>query len=167
MANFALNAVKHIPVNPELSSGLPIPALNRYPQPASRPERYATPATKASDPAFNPYFKRDTRRAWPQTSVISQEYLADLLIASPEGQKALPGPSTSSTSIATSSGKPSLTEVLSAIPATFKAGGIAAGKATASSSGLPPSPPGYKWKPKVGDDIPHAPDAYWPMVAYK
>ncbi len=41
-------------VNPEISSGLPIPTLNRYPQPASRPERYATPATKASDIAFNP-----------------------------------------------------------------------------------------------------------------
>ena len=33
-------------VNPEISSGLPIPSLNRYPQPASRPEKYSTPATK-------------------------------------------------------------------------------------------------------------------------
>ncbi|KIR27898.1 hypothetical protein I307_02818 [Cryptococcus deuterogattii 99/473] len=41
-------------VNPEISSGLPLPTENRYPQPASRPETYATPATKASDPAFNP-----------------------------------------------------------------------------------------------------------------
>ena len=33
-------------VNPEISSGLPIPTLNRYPQPGSRPEKYSTPATK-------------------------------------------------------------------------------------------------------------------------
>lgn len=42
------------PVNPEISSGLPIPELNRNPAPASRPELYATPATEASDIAFNP-----------------------------------------------------------------------------------------------------------------
>ena len=41
-------------VNPEISSGLPIPDMNRYPQPGSREERYATPATQASDVAFNP-----------------------------------------------------------------------------------------------------------------
>lgn len=41
-------------VNPEISSGLPIPELNRNPAPASRPELYATPATEASDIAFNP-----------------------------------------------------------------------------------------------------------------
>lgn len=41
-------------MNPEISSGLPIPEKNRYPQPASRTELQATPATKASDPAFNP-----------------------------------------------------------------------------------------------------------------
>lgn len=33
-------------VNPEISSGLPLPAINRMPPPGSRPERYATPATK-------------------------------------------------------------------------------------------------------------------------
>lgn len=32
-------------VNPEISSGLPLQDRNRYPQPASRPEKYATPAT--------------------------------------------------------------------------------------------------------------------------
>jgi hypothetical protein len=35
-------------VNPEISSGLPIAGVNRYPQPASRPERYATPATQGA-----------------------------------------------------------------------------------------------------------------------
>lgn len=83
-------------VNPEISSGLPIPELNRYPQPGSRPEKYSTPATKgaikahctptiltlelASDPAQNPYWKRDVRRAYPQLSVVTQSDLSTLLI---------------------------------------------------------------------------------------
>jgi hypothetical protein len=33
-------------INPEISTGLPLPNQNRYPQPGSRPERYSTPATK-------------------------------------------------------------------------------------------------------------------------
>lgn len=41
-------------MNPEISSGLPLPLKNRYPPPASRPELYEMPATKASDVAFNP-----------------------------------------------------------------------------------------------------------------
>ena len=39
-------------VNPEISSGLPIPELNRYPQPGSRPEKYSTPATKGTHKAI-------------------------------------------------------------------------------------------------------------------
>jgi hypothetical protein len=35
-----------IVVNPEISSGVPIAGIYRYPQPASRPERYTSPATK-------------------------------------------------------------------------------------------------------------------------
>ncbi len=35
-------------VNPEISSGLPLASLNRYPTPASRPEKYSTPATKGA-----------------------------------------------------------------------------------------------------------------------
>lgn len=41
-------------VNPEISSGLPIPELNRYPQPGSRPEKYSTPATKGANKAIIP-----------------------------------------------------------------------------------------------------------------
>ena len=33
-------------VNPEISSGLPIASIHRRPPPASRPEKYNTPATK-------------------------------------------------------------------------------------------------------------------------
>ncbi|KAJ9125726.1 hypothetical protein QFC24_002510 [Naganishia onofrii] len=153
--------------NPEISSGLPIPELNRYPQPASREERYATPATSASDIAFNP-----TRRQFPATSVVTQEKLAGLLLASPEGQKALPAPGTQSTDIATSNqSTPSLTAVLAAVPASFTSGGILPKKAASSSvldaSGLPPRPPATRWHPKLGDEVPHAPDQYWPMVMYK
>ena len=83
-------------INPEISSGLPLQGVNRFPPPASRPERYSTPATKglrlnilhsyilwhliASDPAQNPYWKRDVRRAYPQLSVITQDQLSQLLI---------------------------------------------------------------------------------------
>ena len=35
-----------VAVNPDISSGVPIATLHRYPQPGSRPELYATPATK-------------------------------------------------------------------------------------------------------------------------
>ncbi|TFY70894.1 hypothetical protein EVG20_g2125 [Dentipellis fragilis] len=84
-------------VNPEISSGLPLQAVNRQPPPGSRPEKYATPATKASDPAQNPYWKRDVRRAYPQLSVVTQSQLSSLLIqhntpqvvaAPSEGEKA-------------------------------------------------------------------------------
>jgi hypothetical protein len=34
----------------------------------------------ASDPAQNPYWKRDVRRAYPQLSVITQRELSNLLI---------------------------------------------------------------------------------------
>ncbi len=35
----------------------------------------------ASDPAQNPYWKRDVRRAYPQLSVVTQNQLSQLLIA--------------------------------------------------------------------------------------
>lgn len=38
----------------------------------------------ASDPAENPYWKRDVRRAYPQLSVVTQEELATFLLQSPE-----------------------------------------------------------------------------------
>lgn len=37
-------------------------------------------AMLASDPAQNPYWKRDVRRAYPQLSVITQHELSNLLI---------------------------------------------------------------------------------------
>jgi hypothetical protein len=35
-----------VAVNPEISSGLPLASHHRVPAPASRPEKYSTPATK-------------------------------------------------------------------------------------------------------------------------
>lgn len=43
-----LNLGDTIVVNPEISSGLPLAAVNRRPTPASRPEKYSTPATKGA-----------------------------------------------------------------------------------------------------------------------
>lgn len=41
-------------VSPQISSGLPLPDRNRYPQPGSRPEKYATPATKGEEAFLYP-----------------------------------------------------------------------------------------------------------------
>jgi hypothetical protein len=46
-------------VSPEISSGLPIQGVHRWPPPASRPERYTTPATKG---ALRMYSLRRRRR---------------------------------------------------------------------------------------------------------
>ncbi|WWC86364.1 uncharacterized protein L201_001239 [Kwoniella dendrophila CBS 6074] len=170
-------------LNPDISSGLPIPTENRYPQPASRTERYSTPSTQASDIAFNPYWKRDVRRAYPQTSTITQNELSALLLESPT-LKSLPSPETAekvrsdASAISPSSDSsdrnesivassvPSLSSVLEKLPQgkAFTGSGIKTGS---GSNALPPTPPGQKWKPQKGDEIPHSEFAYFPMVGYK
>ncbi|WWC66522.1 uncharacterized protein I206_100425 [Kwoniella pini CBS 10737] len=171
-------------LNPEISSGLPIPTENRYPQPGSRTERYATPSTAASDVAFNPYYKRDVRRAYPQTSFITQTELTSLLLASPT-LESLPSPETATEvrgdssaispssdsadqtkSIVTSS-VPSLSSVLEKLPQGKAFTGSGIKTASGTGNGLPPSPPGAKWKPQRGDEIPHGEYAYFPMIGYK
>ncbi|KAL7409301.1 hypothetical protein BDY24DRAFT_403721 [Mrakia frigida] len=84
-----------------VSAGVPLADKNRRPAPGSRPEEYAVIATAASDVAFNPYWKRDTRRNYPNTSVITQDHLTNLLLASPEG-KAIAPPAQASDSESTS-----------------------------------------------------------------
>lgn len=37
----------------------------------------------ASDPAQNPYYKRDARRQYPQLSVITQEHLSKVILGVP------------------------------------------------------------------------------------
>ncbi|KAI0355638.1 21 kDa subunit of NADH dehydrogenase [Trametes cingulata] len=152
-------------VNPDISSGLPIASVNRYPQPASRPEKYSTPATKASDPAQNPYWKRDVRRAYPQLSVVTQSELSNLLIehakadsiAAPgEGQKA----EASSVPAEQQQGSLDLTQAIATITSARKA---------YSESKLPPAPPipFKRWRPQLAEDAPHDPHAYFPMLLVK
>ncbi|WVF70550.1 hypothetical protein IAT40_005341 [Kwoniella sp. CBS 6097] len=175
-------------LNPEISSGLPIPTENRYPQPGSRTEKYATPATNASDIAFNPYWKRDARRSYPQTSVITQTQLTSLLLASPvlssiaapssetvtRSDSSAIAPSSDSSdrdqTIATSS-VPSLSSVLEKLPQgkAFTGSGINTASASSTNT-LPPLPPasklGGKWVPQKGEEIPHGEHAYFPMIGY-
>lgn len=144
-------------VNPEISSGLPIASLNRWPPPGSRPERYATPATKASDPAQNPYWKRDVRRAYPRLSVVTQDGMAELLyVKSPEGQAALAAPAAEG-------------EVASSVPvvATSRELSSVLGRVNVQfTDGLPPAlPTSFKrWKPEAAPDAPHDPHSYFPMA---
>ncbi|KAB5590760.1 NADH ubiquinone oxidoreductase [Ceratobasidium theobromae] len=145
-------------VNPEISSGIPIATLNRYPQPASRPEIYSTPATKASDPAQNPYWKRDVRRQYPQLSVVTQEHLGRVLLGVPVAPAvSAPSEGKSSVPAETSTAPVELTEAIA------KLGG--SGKSF-SPSNLPPAPPFKKWAPSKQEDAPHNPTAYWPMSLY-
>ncbi|KAF9792903.1 NADH dehydrogenase 21 kDa subunit [Thelephora terrestris] len=148
-------------VNPEISSGLPIPSLNRYPQPASRPEHYSTPATKASDPAQNPYWKRDVRRAFPKLSVVTQTELSAFLLQTPEEPAQIPGPGSKAadTSITPASELPEAVSLTQAISTVASRGKIF------SESSLPPKlPTPYpRWTPTYSEDAPHDPDSYFPM----
>ncbi|EGO00266.1 NUZM, NADH-ubiquinone oxidoreductase 21.3 kDa subunit [Serpula lacrymans var. lacrymans S7.3] len=154
-------------VNPEISSGIPVAGINRWPPPASRPEKYSTPATKASDPAQNPYWKRDVRRAYPQLSVVTQSQLATLLVQQSEA-KAVPAPSEGkeaenvekSDLLAKSSEPLDLSAVIATITSTKK---------VYDESNLPPTlPTAFKrWRPELAPDAPHDPNAYFPMVLYK
>ncbi|KAI0661335.1 NADH dehydrogenase [Cubamyces menziesii] len=150
-------------VNPEISSGLPIANMNRYPQPASRPEKYSTPATKASDPAQNPYWKRDVRRAYPQLSVVTQTELSTLLLDHAKAESiAAPGVGehTDASVPAEQQSSVDLTQAIATITTARKA---------YSESKLPPTPAiAYKrWRPQRAEDPPHDPDAYFPMLLVK
>jgi len=155
-----------VAVDPAISSGLPLPAVNRQPPPGSRLEKYSTPASKASDPAQNPYWKRDVRRAYPQLSVVTQSELSTLLIqhsgaapelAAPQGPDASAVPATPTP---TPSQFVDLSEAIGTISAARKA---------YSASSLPPTPPTpfKRWVPERAPDAPHDPNAYFPMLLVK
>ncbi|KAG8936789.1 hypothetical protein FRC03_007599 [Tulasnella sp. 419] len=141
-------------VNPEISTGLPLPDVHRYPQPGSRPEKYATPATMASDPAQNPYHKRDVRRAYPQLSVVSQSEMAQLLLASPDVTPS------SETSVTTTGAPQDLTSAIAT---------VSSAKKVFSTTSLPPKPPipFHKWTAEQAPDAPHDPKSYFPMRLFK
>ncbi|KAH9978653.1 NADH dehydrogenase [Lactifluus volemus] len=151
-----------VAVDPAISSGLPLPTMNRQPPPGSRPEKYSTPASKASDPAQNPYWKRDVRRAYPQLSVVTQSELSTLLIQhsssdAPESLAAPLGSESTSVPATTRVPQPGLSEAISAINAARK---------EYTTSALPPTPPTpfKRWVPERAPDAPHDPNSYFPMV---
>ncbi|GAA5947635.1 hypothetical protein JCM3765_001011 [Sporobolomyces pararoseus] len=145
---------KAVVVNPESSSGNPLPAKFRTPEPASRPEKFTVPSSKASDVAENPYYKRDFRRQYPKTEVVTQGELAKLLIAQ-GGFESLPPVSSAEASTTT------------AITADSPAPSLAALYASPSSTAgsfKPPTPPGpkFRWAP-AKENAPHDPQSYFPM----
>ncbi|KAL7274638.1 hypothetical protein RUND412_002443 [Rhizina undulata] len=68
-------------VDPNRSSGVPLNPTYRNPAPGSVPAvAYTDPVTlPAGDIAGNPYWKRDTRRNYPQLSVFKQSDIVGLL----------------------------------------------------------------------------------------
>ncbi|KAH9998446.1 21 kDa subunit of NADH dehydrogenase [Russula compacta] len=154
-----------VAVDPAISSGLPLQSVNRQPPPGSRPEKYSTPASKASDPAQNPYWKRDVRRAYPQLSVVTQSELSTLLIQHS-------GAAAATELLATPPG-PDATSVPATPPRQFDLseaiGTISAARKVYSTSSLPPTPPTpfKRWVPERAPDAPHDPNAYFPMILVK
>ncbi|KAF8586706.1 21 kDa subunit of NADH dehydrogenase [Ramaria rubella] len=156
-----------VAVNSEISSGVPIVVLHRYPQPGSRPELYSTPATKASDPAQNPYWKRDVRRNYPRLSVVTQAQLSKFLLQSPNLQAVAPSTSASAadasepTSVATAPTSKDLTQALEILSAAGKS-------AFTDASHIPTPVSSYKkWIPEYTEDAPHDPNSYFPMSLVK
>lgn len=72
---------KALAIDPNRSNGVPLNPYFRYPAPGSNaPESFEDPVTlPAADIAGNPYWKRDTRRNYPQLSVVSQADVVSLL----------------------------------------------------------------------------------------
>ncbi len=69
-------------IAPNRSSGNPIVPLYRVPTPGSRPEAvvYEDPSSHpTNDIAENPYWKRDSRRAYPRTAFFDQKTVSGLL----------------------------------------------------------------------------------------
>ncbi|KAJ7647344.1 21 kDa subunit of NADH dehydrogenase [Roridomyces roridus] len=147
-------------VNPEISSGLPLPSIHRFPPPGSRPEKYSTPATKASDIAQNSYWKRDVRRAYPQLSVVTQAELSSLLIEHSTPQS-VAAPSEDKKDVPADAPQPvDLSVAISSITQKQKVYSLAK---------LPPTLPipRKRWVPELAPNAPHDPHGYFPMLLYK
>ncbi|GAA5839114.1 hypothetical protein JCM11251_003680 [Rhodosporidiobolus azoricus] len=140
----------------ESSTGNPLPASFRQPEPGSRPEKFTVPSSKASDVAENPYWKRDFRRNYPKTEVVRQEELAKLLIAQ-GGFESLPPISAAegvdSTAVTADSPTPSLATLYNK------------NTSLAATSFRPPTPPGpkYRWF-AAKEEVPFPEHSYFPMV---
>ncbi len=154
------------------------PLQYRTPEPGSRPEKHASPPSRASDIANNLYANRDFRRMYPKLEVVTQEHLTKLMLAAPndDGTRSLPAPSSPSSSSESStavssagSGTTALTAPtdLSA-PSAFTdvlAQVHASPSVAYSPTNLPPTPPFRKahhiLKIQKGA-IPHDEHAYFP-----
>ncbi|KAM0245251.1 hypothetical protein ACHAQJ_010612, partial [Trichoderma viride] len=72
---------KAFAIDPNRSNGVPLNPYFRNPTPgALDPRSYDDPVTiPAGDIADNPYWKRDSRRSYPQLSVVDQGHAVSLL----------------------------------------------------------------------------------------
>ncbi|OAA53093.1 NADH dehydrogenase [Cordyceps fumosorosea ARSEF 2679] len=72
---------KAVAIDPNRSNGVPLNPYYRLPAPGSNdPASFEDPVTlPAADIAGNPYWKRDSRRNYPQLSVVGQADVAGLL----------------------------------------------------------------------------------------
>ncbi|MBW0496758.1 hypothetical protein O181_036473 [Austropuccinia psidii MF-1] len=149
---------KMLVVNPESSSGAPLAIACRSPPPASITTVQVTPASKASDPAQNPYYERDFRRMYPRLEMITQTDLCKLLIRAPEQMK-LPAPASkpSLSAVTITSGNESTPSLASL---------YLSPTASSSSSSInfkPPSPPGKPYRYKLSEQPPQQENSYFPM----
>ncbi|PLW43223.1 hypothetical protein PCASD_07019 [Puccinia coronata f. sp. avenae] len=154
---------KMMAINPESSSsGMQLNEVFRSPPPASVKTVQVTPASKASDPAENPYHERDFRRMYPRLEMVTQVDVANLLIAAPDRMQ-LPPPS--------SSGSP--TSVTSVTSGSKNGASLASlyisstSSAPSPSTFSPPKPPGTPYRYSLGEQPPHNKDAHFPMVTYR
>ncbi|OAV93624.1 hypothetical protein PTTG_02976 [Puccinia triticina 1-1 BBBD Race 1] len=151
---------KMMAINPESSSsGMQLNEVFRSPPPASVKTVQVTPASKASDPAENPYHERDFRRMYPRLEMVTQTDLASLLIAAPE-QMQLPSPSSS----------PSVTSVTSGSNDSASLASLylsSAASPDSPSTFVPPTPPGKAHRYSLSEQPPHNKDAHFPMVTYR
>jgi hypothetical protein len=128
-------------VDPKRSTGIPMNPQFRNPPPGSvDPLAYDDPVTvPAADIAENPYWKRDSRRRYPQLSTITQSDVVALLSV---GSKASPKDEVLQLGDA---GKKQLVEVKQQGEdggiAVFWAKETGVGKSVLGEGGLPPKPP--------------------------
>ncbi|SGZ27078.1 BQ5605_C025g10046 [Microbotryum silenes-dioicae] len=155
-------------VNPDISSGNPLVRAHRQPEPASREEKFSVPASKSSDVAQNPYWKRDNRRQYPMTEVLQQSDLSALLITQ-GGINSYVDRVPFIPSIAAPSSPPStkaLVDGSAKIPS-LSSLFVSASPASSTEVWKPPIAPGLKlkWAPSK-EVVPSNPDVEFPMVNY-
>lgn len=138
----------------------------------------------ASDPAQNPYWKRDVRRAYPQLSMVTQSELSQLLIQHSRPQACvvlyltrftyshiishrIPAPSESKE--AEKSSAPVEASKSAPVDLTTAITEVTSANKVYSAAKLPPRLPSpfKRWHPELAPDAPHDPNAYFPMVLYK